>query len=227
MSHTPRLLTAALFFSLAATGHAQDSVGATPQNPATPFIDTSSLKPPPGAKVAIVEYEDLECPACARAFPIVHEAAAHYHIPLLRYDFPLKMHVWSHDAAIIARYIQDKISPSGADEYRREVFASQSRIASKDDLQQFTAKFFADNHKQLPFVVDPTGQFAREVDAEEAMGEKANLKHTPTIVVVTAHHWIEVLDVMQLYAAIDQAEAIAAHDTAAPTAKHIVTKGSK
>ena len=36
------------------------------------FQDTSMLKPPAGAKVAIYEFDDLECPACAHALPIVH-----------------------------------------------------------------------------------------------------------------------------------------------------------
>ena len=204
-----RLFSAVLFASLASSvATAQTAVGFVPGGtPATQFKDTSLLKPPAGAKVAIVEWEDLECPACAHAFPIVHSSANHYHIPIVRYDFPLKMHIWSHDAAVTARYIQDKISPSGAEEFRREVFASQTRIASKDDLQQFTRKFFADNKKQLPFVMDPTGQFAKEVDADEALGEKANLAHTPTIVVVTAKKWVEILDVSHLDEVIDAAIA--------------------
>ena len=219
-----RLLTAALFVSLtgAAALSAQNAVG---QGSATQFKDTSMLKPPAGAKVAIIDWEDLECPACAHAFPIVHEAAAKYHIPVVRYDFPLRMHIWSHDGAVIARYIQDKISPSGADDYRRQVFASQMQIASKDDLQRFSQRFFSANNKQMPFVVDPTGQFKKEVDADEALGERANLNHTPTIVVVTAKHWTEILDVSQLYTVIDQAMAeagsvpAAAHHAAVPVAR--------
>lgn len=213
-----RFFSAALFLSLVATTplalKAQSSVGQNAQNPPTQFKDTSMFKPPVGAKVAIVEFEDLECPACAHAFPIVHEAANHYHIPLLRYDFPLKMHIWSRDAAITARYIQDKVSPDLATEFRREVFASQYQISSKEDLQHFTQTFFSKNHQQVPFVIDPTGQFAKEVNAEEALGEKAGLGHTPTIVVVTAKHWTEVLDVSQLYSAIDQAEAESANTSA-------------
>ena len=214
-----RLLSAVLLASLAgAAASAQTSVGAGTM---TPFKDTSMLKPPAGAKVAIIEWEDLECPSCAHAFPIVHEAAKHYNIPLVRYDWPLQMHVWSHEGAIIARYIQDTISPSGAEEYRREVFASQYQIASKDDLQKFTQKFFTDHGRQLPFVIDPHQQFVKEVDADAALAEKAGLNHTPTIVVVTAHHYIEVMDVMQLYSAIDQAEASVAHEgAAAPAAAH-------
>ena len=104
---------------------AQSTVGN--QQP-TQVKDSSMLKPPSGAKVAIVEWEDLECPACMHAFPIVHEAANHYHIPIVRYDFQILGHVWSHEGSIYARYLQDKVSPELATEYRREVFASQYRM---------------------------------------------------------------------------------------------------
>src|SRR6185312_8517794 len=98
---------------------------AAPPNSGTAFRDTSMVKAPPGVKVAIYEFEDLECPACAHAYPIVHAAAARYKIPIIRHDFPLKMHIWSFDAAVIARYLQDKISPQVAEDYRRAVFANQ------------------------------------------------------------------------------------------------------
>ncbi len=212
------VLPAALLVAFAAgtvVASAQTHLGGE-QN-VTAFKDTSMLKPPAGAKVAIVEWEDLECPSCAHAFPIVHVAAKHYNIPIVRYDWPLQMHIWSRQGAYIARYIQDKISPELAEEYRREVFASQYQIASKDDLQKFTQKFFQAHGKPYPFVLDPTGQFAKEVGADEALATRANLNHTPTIVVVTNKGYIEVTDVSALYSAIDQAEASVAHE--APTAK--------
>lgn len=209
-----RVLSAALLFVFAAGAvSAQTHVGGE-QN-VTQWKDTSMLKPPAGHKVAIIEWEDLECPSCAHAFPIVHVAAKHYNIPIVRYDWPLQMHIWSRQAAYIARYLQDKVSPEKAEEYRREVFASQYQIASKDDLQKFTQKFFQTNNLQYPFVLDPTGQFAKEVGADELLATKANLNHTPTIVVVTPNKYIEVTDVSALYSAIDQAEASVGHDAPA------------
>ena len=44
----------------------------------TQVHDPSILKPPAGARVAIVEWEDMECPDCARANPLLREAAAKY-----------------------------------------------------------------------------------------------------------------------------------------------------
>ncbi len=200
-----KVLTGLLFCAVAvAAATAQTSL---PPNQVSRFIDTSMLKPPAGVKVAIIEWEDLECPACARAFPIVHQAIDHYKIPLLRHDFQIPGHQWSHEASLYARYLEDKVSPALATDYRRQVFASQFRIASKDDLNQFTQQFFAKSGKQLPFVVDPTGQLGKEVDADKALGLKLGLTETPTIVVVTPKGWIQVKDVMDLYQAIDQAQA--------------------
>jgi protein-disulfide isomerase len=170
------------------------------------FKDTSMLKPPAGAKVAIIELEDLECPACSHAFPIVHQAAAHYNIPLRRLDFPLGgAHIWSLDAAIWARYLQDKVSPKTADEYRGSVFKVQQGIASKDDMLNFTRKFFQSHNLNMPFVLD--GQFAKEVQADKAVGERLGLQHTPTIIVCSQREWVQVTDVSQLYQTIEAVQS--------------------
>jgi protein-disulfide isomerase len=172
-----------------------------------PYRDTSMLRAPAGVPVAIYEFEDLECPACAHAFPIVHEAVEKYKIPLIRKDFPLKMHIWSWDAAVIARYIQDKISPQAAEDYRRAVFANQISIASKEDLNAFTQKYFQQHGRVMPFVIDPNGLFAAEVRADQTLGERINLHQTPSIFIVTQKGFTEVTDVSQLYAMLDTAIA--------------------
>lgn len=205
MLNLHRLLAAALLLLPASLLlHAQTSV---PPNQVSAHKDTSSLKPPAGAKIAIIEYEDLECPRCAQAFPVVHEAVKHYNIPLIECDFQIPYHHWSHDAALCAHYLKAKVSPAVAEEYRREVFASQSRISSRDDLQHFNQAFFTRNGKQMPFVMDPTGEFARDIDATTARGRDIGFIGTPAIFVVTANRWIEVADPMRLYEAIDQAKA--------------------
>jgi protein-disulfide isomerase len=206
-----RILASILFVSIAGiAAHAQTAVGR--DNQPSHFTDTSMLKPPAGSKIAVLEWEDLECPACAHAFPIVHVALSEYakkgiNIPLVRRDFQIPGHIWSHQASLYARYLQDKVSPDLATDYRRQVFASQFRIGSQDDLQRFTQEFFTGHGKQMPFVLDPNGQLEQEVDADKALGLKLGLIETPTIIVVTPYHWIQVKDVEYLDQAIDQARA--------------------
>ncbi len=180
---------------------------AMPASGATPFKDISIFKPPSGAKVAIIEFEDLECPLCAHVSPMVRDAMSHYRIPRVHHDFIIPGHIWSRTGAIYARYLEDKVSPQVAEEYRRDVFASQRLIASPDDLQQFTRRWFQTHGQAMPFVLDPTGKCAAEVEADCALGRRVGIAHTPTLVVATAHYWIEVTEPDQLYAAIDRAEA--------------------
>jgi len=178
--------------------------------PTTQVHDASALKPPAGAKVAIVEFEDLECPDCARANPLLKDATDKYHIPWVRHDFPLPMHNWSFQAAVNARYFDTKSQALG-NEYRDSVFASQISIETPDQLRQFTQKF-ADAHKVvLPWAVDPMGKLTQAVKADFALGQKIGIEHTPTIWVVTnaAHTapFVEVVDRSKLYQIIDEALA--------------------
>jgi len=181
-----RTVAASLFaIGLAVVPAAHAQFAGTP-DPST-FRDTSMLKPPVGHKVAIIEFFDLECPACRNANPIIERAAAQYHVPLVRYDFPLQMHVWSKDAAIFARYLQDRVSPDLANKYRDDVFVQQPALNSKDDLQNFTRRWMQQHGQSMPFSMDP--KFAAEVQKDYDLGLKLNVTRTPTIVVVTANKW--------------------------------------
>jgi protein-disulfide isomerase len=179
----------------------------------------SVLKPPSGAKVAIVEFDDLECPSCAHAVPILEAAAAKYKIPVVHHDYPLvEIHTWSFDAAVTARYLEDSVSPKLAHEFRREVFANQNMIASKDDLASFTQRWFQAHHQPEPFVMDASGNCTREVKADRALGDSiGNNRTTPCIYVVTATTQTKLKNVDELYAAVDAAlaqEAVAPRNNA-------------
>jgi protein-disulfide isomerase len=181
-----------------------------PPGSGDPIKDPSSFHPPAGAKIAIIEFQDLTCPACAHAFPVVHAAVAHYNIPLIAHDFLLGGEhgvLGDKEAAIWARYLQDKVSPQIADQYRGAVFAAQSGISSKDDMESFTRRFFQTHGLKMPFVADPTGELTKEVMADRALGEKIGLQHTPMIIVCTQHEWVQVTNTDQLYQTIDQLEA--------------------
>jgi protein-disulfide isomerase len=213
---------AAVLIFVSVPGFAQRAV---PPGTGDPFKDTSMFKPPAGAKVAILEWQDLTCPSCAHAFPIVHAAAAHYNIPLIEKDFLLGGEhtlLGDREAAVWARYLQDKVSAKTADEYRGAVFAAQAGIESKDELQSFTRRWFGSHGLQMPFVADPTGQFTKEVLADKAEGDRMGLTHTPTIIVCSQREWVHVTDISQLYQTIDEVEAKAG--AATPVKAATVTK---
>ena len=214
------LLSLALAALLCATAaHAQF---ATP--PAgTQVRDASVLKPPAGTRVAIIEFEDMECPDCGRANPLLREAAAKYKIPLVRHDFPLPMHAWSFQAAVNARWFDAAKGKTIGDEYRDQVFASQASIVGLDGLRQFTEGFAKSHGIALPFAMDSQGKLAAEVKADYALGQRVGIEHTPTIWVVTANSkgapFVEVLDRSKLYQMIDQALADTASASKAVPAK--------
>ncbi len=168
--------------------------------------DTSMLRPPKGAKVAILVFEDLECPDCARAAPLLHEAAKTYNIPLVQFDFPLPQHPWSFEAAVNARYFDTKSAKLG-DEYRLYIFKNQPFI-TKQNLRGYTERFAEQNKVGMPFVVDPSGDLAAKVKADYQLGQRLPIEHTPTIYVVSnsarGTPFVEVVDRSQLYQLIEQ-----------------------
>ena len=216
------LLVVALAAGLPIAAQAQFS-----QEPQVPqsMQDSPSLKPPAGSTVAIVEFADLECPACRAANPTVAAAAAKYKVPWLFHDFPIPGHVWSLQAAVNARWFSEKSKPL-AEEYRSAVYAAQTSISTKDDLNQFTQKFAADHKVQLPFVIDPQEKLIDEVRADASLARSLGVNRTPTIFVVTAHShdpghpFVQLTDPSMLYAYLDQAVSATSAAKAAPAAAH-------
>lgn len=187
------LLSIAVFL-LAATvsGVAQETVN-------------SVLRPPKGSQVAIVVFEDLECPMCRRTAPLVEQASKDYKIPVVRHDFPLPMHPWSYQAAVMARYF-DTHSKALGNEFRDYIFQNQLEI-NIQNLRSYGEKFATEHKLDLPFIIDPNGKLAAEVNADRDLGKAINLDHTPTVYVVSnrnpSHPYVEVKDNNQLYSTID------------------------
>lgn len=169
-----------------------------------------ALRPPAGAKVALIEFADLECPSCAHENPLLKDASAKYHIPWVRHDFPIQYHRWSTQAAINARWFDEKSKKLG-DDYRDAVFANQINIVTPDDLRAFTEKFAKDHGIAVPFVIDPQGKLVAAVKADYDLGVRLGVHQTPTVWVVTdkrgAINAMEVKDFNKLYEMLDEAVA--------------------
>jgi len=124
---------------------------------------------------------------------------------VVRHDYPLPMHNWSMQAAILARYFDTKSKTTG-NEFRDYIFEHQLEI-NPDNLRSYAEKFAAEKKVDLPFVVDPDGKLAALVNADKTLGTSIHLEHTPTIYVVsnkrTGKPFVEVVDRSQLYALID------------------------
>jgi protein-disulfide isomerase len=167
--------------------------------------DPALLRPPKGAPVALIVFEDLQCPKCRTDSPLEEQAAKAHKIPLVRHDFPLPMHNWSFNAAVIARYFDSQGKDLGI-QFRDYIFQHQPEI-TPTTLQSFAQRFAAEHKVDLPFVVDPQGRFAAQVTADKDLGKKINIQHTPTIFVVSSRNparpFIEVTDTSQLFQLIE------------------------
>jgi protein-disulfide isomerase len=168
---------------LAASSHApaQFSVPSA----GTEVHDASALKPPAGSRVAIVEFADLECPACAAANPLLKAAVAKYNIPWVRHDFLIPSHKWSTSGAVNARWFDAK-DPALGGEYRDRLFANQTDIYGLYALRHFTEEFAQSHGIELPSSLDPDGKLTDAVLADSELGRRTGIIHTPTVFVVAA-----------------------------------------
>lgn len=186
------LMIAVLLAATSLCAHAQDTVD-------------SVFKPPKGSQMAIVVFEDLECPMCRRTAPLVEQASKTYKIPVVRHDFPLPMHPWSYQAAVMARYF-DTHSKALGNEFRDYIFENQLEV-NVSNLRGYAEKFAAAHKVDFPFVIDPQGKLAAQVNADRDLGKAINLDHTPTVYIVSSRNpsrpYVEVKDNSQLYSTID------------------------
>jgi protein-disulfide isomerase len=165
----------------------------------------SVLRPPKGAQMAIVVFEDLQCPMCRRTAPLVEQASKTYKIQVIRHDFPLPMHNWSYQAAVMARFF-DTHSKQLGNEFRDYIFENQLDVTPQT-LRGYAEKFATAHKVDLPFIIDPSGKLAAEVNADRDLGKAIKLDHTPTVYIVSSRNsskpYVEVKDNNQLYSTID------------------------
>jgi protein-disulfide isomerase len=169
------------------------------------------LRPPAGSKIAVVVFEDLECPQCSRTQPLVDEAKKEYKIPVVIYDFPLPQHQWSYEAAVMAHYFRSKSTKTNNLEaaFRDYIYQNQPAITAQN-LRAYAEKFAQQHKVTFPFAIDPTGKFAAEVKADRDKGTTVGINHTPTVYVVTTNPgqpFTEVTDTGTLFTTIDGAMA--------------------
>ncbi|HLH10205.1 MAG TPA: thioredoxin domain-containing protein [Terriglobales bacterium] len=167
----------------------------------------SILRPPAGSKIALIVFEDLECPQCSRTQPVVDEAKKDYKIPVIVYDFPLPQHDWSYQAAILAHYFRSKSTKTNNLEAAFRDYIYQNQVAiTPGNLRSYAEKFAQQHKVALPFAVDPEGKFAAEIKADREKAMVVGINHTPTVYVVTnnpAQPFTEVGDTGTLFQTID------------------------
>jgi protein-disulfide isomerase len=167
---------------------------------ASTAADVAALRPPKGSKIALVVFEDLECPTCARVHPQLEALSKQYNIPLVIHDFPIPSHVWEMPAAILARFFESRKPGLGRD-FRGFIFANQEQIGApcesnlndaaaaeqcRQNLRAYAQRFATQKGVPLPFSLDPGGTFENAINADKSLGQRVGVEHTPTIYITTS-----------------------------------------
>ena len=187
--------------------------------------DAKVLQPPAGSRMALIVFEDLECPACAKTDPLLIQAEKNYNLVLVRHDFVIPGHPWSKEAHIMARYF-DRQSPQLGEEFRQYIFANQTQIY-KTNLRQWADKFAAAHHTALPAFYDPDGSLRAKVEADTKLGLDLKVHQTPTIWVVTNSPQVpptELKDQSELFQTIEKVRSQLPTAKGAPAAKKSANK---
>lgn len=143
--------------------------------------DGSRVPLPQGVDLAIVVFEDLQCPDCARAHPELIKVAAETGVPLLVHDYPIVRHVWAFPAAIMARYFTAQSEQLGI-EFRSYIFENQRGI-TPENLREWGEKFAQLHGVPLPADLDPEGKFQAQVQADFNLGREIGLEYVPLMFV--------------------------------------------
>lgn len=135
------------------------------------------------AKVKLVEFSDLQCPACLAAEPSVQKIRSVYpdQLQFIYRHFPLSQHVHSRQAAILAEAAGEQ---GKFWEMHDKLFDTQTQWSEMSDSDAIA--FFLGLAKQLGLDENKVKQelqqdtFKAKIDADIAEGNRLGVNATPT-----------------------------------------------
>jgi protein-disulfide isomerase len=159
--------------------------GATPFAPANKILQKGINGPargPKDAPVTIVEFGDLQCPACKAAQPAVEALVASE--PGARFvfqNFPLEMHNWAAKGAAYADCV-GKASNDAFWKFVAKTYETQPDITAENADEKLTAIADQAGVKGADIAACATKPDTKaDIDASIALGKEVNVNSTPTI----------------------------------------------
>jgi protein-disulfide isomerase len=159
--------------------------GAKPFDPAKKTLEkgiTGPSRGPKDAPVMIVEFGDLQCPACKAAQPAIEALIASE--PNARFvfqSFPLEMHNWAAKGAAYA----DCVGHASNDAFWRfiaKAYETQTDITAENVDEKLTALADGAGMKGADIAACASTPVAQaHVDASLALGKAVNVTGTPTL----------------------------------------------
>lgn len=159
--------------------------GARPFDPAKKALDkgvTGPSKGPKDAPVMIVEFGDLQCPACKAAQPTIEKLVADE--PNARFvfqNFPLEMHNWAAKGAAYADCV-GRASNDAFWKFVSKTYETQSDITAENADEKLTALADAAGVKGSDIAACAVTPVTKaRVDASIALGKSVDVTGTPTL----------------------------------------------
>jgi protein-disulfide isomerase len=168
-----------------------------------PVDDTDKVKGNPNAKVALIEYSDLECPYCQRFHSTVQQALEQYPDDLkwVYRHFPLQGHPDAMPRALASECVAEQAGQEGFWAFIDEIFSDQTL--------SIDSKAAAENLGYDYTVIESCvaeERFKEYIDAQYQGGLGANVTGTPGVVIVNT----ETNEAQVLPGAVDLGQVTAA-----------------
>jgi protein-disulfide isomerase len=159
--------------------------GARPFDPAKNLLEkgiTGPSRGPKDAGVTIVEFGDLQCPACKAAQPTIEAlVAAEPNARFVFQNFPLEMHNWAAKGAAYADCV-GRASNDAFWKFVAKTYETQSDITAENADEKLTALADGAGVKGADIAacaVKP--ETKAHVDASLALGKSVDVTGTPTL----------------------------------------------
>jgi protein-disulfide isomerase len=159
--------------------------GAKPFDPANKDLMagfTGPARGPKEAAVTIVEFGDLQCPACKAAQPTIEAlVAAEPQARFVFQNFPLEMHNWAAKGAAYADCV-GRASNDAFWKFVSKTYETQSDITAENADEKLTALADGAGVKGSDIAVCATKPETKaHIDASIALGKKVDVTGTPTL----------------------------------------------
>jgi protein-disulfide isomerase len=159
--------------------------GAKPFDPAKKTLEkgiTGPSRGPKEAPVTIVEFGDLQCPACKAAQPAIEALiAAEPNARFVFQNFPLEMHNWAAKGAAYADCV-GHASNEAFWKFIAKTYETQADITAENAGEKLTALADGAGVKGADITAcAATPATKAHVDASLALGKEVNVTGTPTL----------------------------------------------
>jgi len=159
--------------------------GAKPYDPVKKILEKGIAGPsrgPKDAPVTIVEFGDLQCPACKAAQPAIEALIkAEPNARFVFENFPLEMHNWAAKGAAYADCVA-QVSNDAFWKFIAKTYETQADITAENADEKLTALADGAGVKGADIAACATTPVTKEhVDASLALGRSVEVTGTPTL----------------------------------------------